>query len=292
MVLLAGFAVINGMFFPGEVLMMYAILGTTLFFVRNFKAQLLLIVSVFLLFQPIEWFHYIHYLVDNDYMAPTISSGKYWDLLKEGQLSDSFIDLITANTLYGHKVALIWSYNVGRLVQTAGLFVLGYWLGKKQLFLDSKKNTKFWTRTLIISAIVFIPFYILKENFNDIFELKIYIRTIGIIINMYGNLAFTLVMISSFLLLYKTKMFRRIVGGLQYCGRMSLTAYMMQSIIGGFVFYKFGLGIGPSVRHTVSFCIGIVLFALQYYFCKFWIKKFKQGPLEMLWHKLTWINSN
>jgi len=67
---------------------------------------------------------------------------------------------------------------------------------------------------------------------------------------------------------------------------------MMQSIIGGFVFYKFGLGIGPSVRHTVSFGIGIVLFALQYYFCKFWIKKFKQGPLEMLWHKLTWINSN
>jgi len=292
MVLLAGFAVINGMFFPGEVLMMYSILAVTLFFVRNFKAQLLLIVFVFLLFQPIEWFHYIYYLVDNNYMAPAISSGKYWDLLKEGQLSDSFIDLITTNSLYGHKVALIWSYNVGRVVQTAGLFVLGYWLGKKQLFLDSEKNTKFWTRTLIISAIVFIPFYILKENFNDIFELEIYKRTIGIIINMYGNLAFTFAMISSFILLYKNKLFRKIAGGLQYCGRMSLTAYVMQSIIGGLVFYEFGIGIGPSVRHTVSFCIGIVLFALQYYFCKFWIKKFKQGPLEILWHKLTWINSN
>ncbi|MDB4334734.1 DUF418 domain-containing protein [bacterium] len=292
MVLLVGFAVINGMFFPGEVLLMYAMLGLTLFFVRNFKIQILLIISIFLLLQPIEWFHYIHYLVDNDYTAPISTTGKYWKLLKEGQLSDSFIKLITTNTLYGHKVSLIWAYKVGRLAQSAGLFMLGYWLGKKQLFSNSKKNTKFWTRTLIISTIVFIPFYILKENYNDIFELKIYIQTIRPIINMYGNLAFTLVMISSFILLYKTKMFRRIAGGLQYCGRMSLTAYMMQSIIGGFVFYGYGLGIGPNVRHTVSVCVGIVLFTLQYYFCKFWITKFKQGPLEMLWHKLTWINSN
>jgi len=35
MVLLDCFAAINGMFFPGEVLMMYAILGVVLFFVRN-----------------------------------------------------------------------------------------------------------------------------------------------------------------------------------------------------------------------------------------------------------------
>ncbi|WP_154665600.1 DUF418 domain-containing protein [Saccharicrinis fermentans] len=104
-------------------------------------------------------------------------------------------------------------------------------------------------------------------------------------------MAFSLAMIASFYLLYKTKVFRRIAGGLQYCGRMSLTAYMMQSIIGGFVFYGYGLGIGPSVSHTVSLCVGIVLFSFQYYFCKFWIRKFKQGPLEMLWHKLTWIRT-
>lgn len=289
MVLLAGFALINGMFFPGEVLMMYAIVGTSLFFVRNFKAQLLLLVSIVFLLQPIEWFHYLRYLVDNDYLVPTYKSGTYWKLLKEGQLSNSLINLITSNTLYGHKVALIWSYSVGRLLQTVGLFILGYWIGKKHLFSDSIENTKFWIRTLIISTIVFIPFYYLKANFNNIFEQKIDMRTIRIIINMYGNFAFTLVLISAFILLYKTNIFRRVAGGLRYCGRMSLTAYMMQSIIGGFVFYEYGLGVGPSVRHTVSVCIGIGLFALQYYFCKFWIKKFKQGPFEMLWHKLTWL---
>ena len=291
MVLLAGFAVVNGMFFPGEVLMMYALLGTSLFVVRNFKLKFLVVVSVCLLLQPIEWYHYLHSLADNNYVAPSFSSGTYWNLLKEGQLSNSLVKLITTNTLYGHKASLIWSYSVGRVIQTCGLFVLGYLLGEKQLFSQTEKNRLFWIRTLIISTIVFIPFYILKRNFNDIFAQDIDVRMLRIIINMYGNLAFTFSLISSFILLYKTPMFRRIAGGLQYCGRMSLTAYMMQSILGGFVFYGYGLGIGPSVRHTVSVCIGIVLFALQYYFCKYWIKKFKQGPLEMLWHKLTWLNS-
>ncbi|WP_027470409.1 DUF418 domain-containing protein [Saccharicrinis fermentans] len=292
MVLLAGFAVVNGMFFPGEVLMMYAILGLSLFFVRNLKTQLILIVSALFLMQPIEWFHYIRFAMDNTYVAPALGTGKYWNLLKEGQLSNSIIDLITVNTLYGHKASLLWALSVGRMTQTIGLFALGYWLGIKQLFSDLTANTKFWKRVLIVSIVTFIPLYVLKVYIKDIFELKIYMRTIGVIIKMYGNLAFSLAMIASFYLLYKTKVFRRIAGGLQYCGRMSLTAYMMQSIIGGFVFYGYGLGIGPSVSHTVSLCVGIVLFSFQYYFCKFWIRKFKQGPLEMLWHKLTWIRSN
>ena len=292
MILLAGFALVNGMFFPGEVLMMYAILGLSLFFVRNFKTQWIFIVSVLFLMQPIEWFHYIRFVMDNTYVPPTFGTGKYWNLLKEGQLGDSVIDLITTNTLYGHKASLLWALSVGRIAQTIGLFALGYWLGIKQLFLDSRANTKFWIRVLLISMISFIPLYILKLHIKDIFELKVYMRTIGVVIKMYGNLAFSLTLIASFYLLYKTKIFKRIAGGLQYCGRMSLTAYVTQSIIGGFVFYGYGLGIGPSVSHTVSFCVGIVLFAFQYQFCKFWIKKFGQGPLEMLWHKLTWIKCN
>ena len=106
---------------------------------------------------------------------------------------------------------------------------------------------------------------------------------------MYGNLAFTLVLVSLFILLYQLALFKKLTNGIKYCGRMSLTAYVFQSIIGGFVFYGYGLGLGPSVRHTVSLGIGIILLIIQIQFCKFWINKFGQGPLEKLWHKLTWI---
>ena len=289
MLLLVCFALFNGLFFPGEVLMMYALVGVVLFLVRKFSDRALLIAALVLLLQPIEWGRYIYYLFNNDYLVPISEQGNYWRLLKEAQLGDSFINQVKANTLYGHKVSLMWAYDVGRMVQTGGLFVLGYWLGKKQLFVDSEKSIRFWKRALAIGALVFVPFFLLERNFAALTDAKIHAQTLLKVVDMYGNLALTAVLVASFILLYKTNFFKKIAGGLRYCGRMSLTAYVLQSMIGGFVFFGYGLGIGPSVLHTKSLGIGILLFAVLFYFCKFWINRYGQGPLEKLWHKLTWI---
>lgn len=290
MLLLACFALFNGLFFPGEVLMMYAMVGVVLFVVRKFSNRALLIAALVLLLQPIEWGRYIYYIFNNEYLVPASEQGAYWKLLKEAQLGTSFLDQVKANTLYGHKVSLMWAYDVGRLVQTGGLFVFGYWLGRKQLFADSDNNIRFWKRTWALGAIVFVPFFMLERNFAVFTDVKIYAQTLLKVVNMYGNLALTAVLVASFILLYKTKIFRKIAGGLRYCGRMSLTAYVLQSMIGGYVFYGYGLGLGPSMLHTKSLAIGILLFAILFYFCKFWINNFGQGPLEKLWHKLTWID--
>ena len=285
MLLLACFALFNGLFFPGEVLMMYALVGVVLFVVRKFSNKALLIAAFVLLLQPIEWGRYIYYLFNNEYLVPSSGQGVYWKLLKEAQLGTSFLDQVRANTLYGHKVSLMWAYDVGRLVQTGGLFISGYWLGKNKLFLDSERNTLFWRRALKIGTLVFIPFFLLERNFTAFTDAKIHSQTLLKVVDMYGNLAFTSVLVASFILLYKTNIFRKIAGGLRYCGRMSLTAYVLQSMIGGFVFFGYGMGVGPSMLHTKSLVIGIVLFAALFYFCKFWINKFGQGPLERLWHK-------
>ncbi len=292
MLLLAGFALINGAFFPGEVLMMYALLGVSLFFVRTVKTEYLLYIALFFLLQPVEWFHYCYYLVDNAHVVSFTDDGKYWGLVAEGQLSNSILQLFSTNTLYGHKASLMWAYNVGRLVQTVGLFMLGYWIEQKQRFVHSKENITFWTRTLLISVALFIPFYLLKQNFNTLFELRIYRDTLLPVVSMYGNFAFTLTLVSSFILLYNTRLFRKIAGGLSYCGRMSLSAYITQSIVGSLIFYNYGLGIGPRIGSTVSIGIGVLLCMLQLSFCKFCISRYGQGPFEKLWHKLTWINSN
>ena len=289
MLLLIGFALFNGMFFPGEVLMLYALVGVVLFLVRKFSDKALLITIVVLLSQPLEWASYLRSVFDANYAPPVLEMGYIWKALKEGQLGDSFFGLVKANTLYGHKMSLMWAYDVGRLLQTGGLFVLGYWLGKKQLFIDSEKSTLFWRRALIVGATVFIPLFLLEKNFKTITDSKIYAQTLLKVVDMYGNLAFTTVLVASFILLYKIQSFRKILGGLRYCGRMSLTAYVLQSMVGGFVFFGYGLGIGPKVRHSVSLAVGILLFVLLFYFCKWWINTYGQGPLEKLWHKLTWI---
>ena len=73
-------------------------------------------------------------------------------------------------------------------------------------------------------------------------------------------------------------------------GKMSLTNYIMQSMVGCFIYYRYGLGLVEYTGATYSLLIGICLFILQLYFCKWWISKYGQGPLERVWHKATWIS--
>lgn len=290
MVLLVGFALLNGAFFPGEVLSMYAMLGIVLFLVRHQRPIVLLFIASFFLLQPLEIGRFLYSLINADYSLPARQSSQYWGLLKEGQLGDSFWNLVKTNTLYGHKVTFYWSYEVGRLIQSAGLFVLGFWLGIRNKFEVTAATIHFWKRVLLASVLIFIPMYILKENFNSISDSQLHRRTLNIMLSMYGNLAFTFILVSGFWLLYRNDAFRKVAGVLRYPGRMSLTAYVLQSIIGSFVFFCYGLGIGPHVRHTVSLGIGIILWVMMFYFFKWWINKYGQGPLEKLWHKMTWIN--
>ena len=289
MLLLAGFALFNGAFFPGEVLSMYAMLGLVLFLVRKQKPTTLLIIAFLFLLQPLDLGRFFYSLFDAEYVLPAKHSGQFWGVLKAGQMGDSFWNLIKTNTLNGHKVTFFWSYEVGRLVQSAGLFVLGYWLGLKNKFNDNPSSLLFWKRTLIIASVTFVPLYLLKENFNSISELQLHRRTLRVAIEMYSNVAFTFILVSSFWLLYRKAAFKRLVRGLRFPGRMSLTAYVLQSVIGSFIFFGYGLGLGPHVRHTVSLGIGIVIWIALFYFFKWWINKYGQGPLEKLWHKMTWV---
>lgn len=292
MVLLLGFAFINGAFFPGEVLLLYALVGGVLFLVRHQSNKILLIISIFLLSQPLEWGRIVYHAFDQSYVLPAKESSQYWAFLKAGQVQDSILELFKSNTLYGHKVGLLWAYEVGRMVQSAGLFVLGFLSYKEGILLPSPKNTKTWQKTLLISSLILIPLHVLEIHLRTSLTEAFDKRTLLPLIDMWGNLAFVAILVSGFILVSKIDYFYNKIRGLRYIGRMSLTAYVMQSIIGSFIFYGYGLGLGPHVLHTVSFSIGIILFIIQYFICRWWIIKYKQGPLEKLWHKLTWIGTN
>ena len=66
---------------------------------------------------------------------------------------------------------------------------------------------------------------------------------------------------------------------------------MIQSIVGSFIYYGFGLGLYKYTGATYCLLIGIILAVLQGIFSKWWMKNHRQGPLETIWHRLTWIGS-
>ena len=291
LVLLVGFATLNAAFFPaGDVLLLFAVVGLVLFFTRNWSDKAILITSIIFLLQPVEWYHYIASHINPAHQLPDLKVGEMYSEVTEYTKSGNFGEFILGNIILGQKASLFWAINAGRFFQTAGLFLLGFYIGRKQLFVSSEKNLRLWIKTLIVSAISFAPLYTLKELVmkND----AIIQQSAGTAFDMWQKLAFTLVLVASFVILYPNNTFNKMVSNLRFYGKMSLTNYITQSIIGAFIYFPFGLYLAPYCGYTISLLIGIFTFLLQVRFCKWWLNKHKQGPLEYIWHKWTWIGTN
>lgn len=71
-------------------------------------------------------------------------------------------------------------------------------------------------------------------------------------------------------------------------GRLALTNYLLQSILGTLIFYNYGLGFFGDVGPAVLLPLTFVLFALQVYASRWWIERYRFGPVEWLWRKLTY----
>lgn len=292
LLLLAGFATLNAAFFPaGDVLLLFCVVGLFLFLVRKWNDKAVLIAAVILLLQPVEWFHYIASLFNPEYTLPNLGVGAMYNEVAEYTKEGNFWNFIWGNVTLGQKASLFWAIGAGRFLQTAGLFMLGLLIGRKQLFVTSDNNTRFWIKALIISAILFCPLYQLKVMLYDNSDAVMIKQTVGVILDMWQKFAFTAVLVASFVLLYQKESFKKLTAGLRFYGKMSLTNYISQSILGAIIYFPFGLYLAPYCGYTVSLLIGFVLFLLQVSFCKWWLKGHKQGPLEGIWHKLTWINS-
>lgn len=286
--LLVLFATVNAAFFPaGDVLLLFSIVGLFLFIVRKWSNKAVLIFAIILLFQPVEWFHYIASLINPKYTLPDLGVDAMYAEVAEYTKEGNLWKFLIGNVTLGQKASLLWAVGAGRFLQTAGLFMIGMLLGRKQLFVESEKSNRFWITSLIICAIMFAPLYQLKiEAAAGAPLIK---QTIAVILDMWQKFAFTFVLVSSFVLLYRRGIFSKFTSKLKYYGKMSLTNYIAQSIFGALIYFPFALNLAPYSGYTVSLFIGIIIFFIQLTFCKWWLKNHKQGPLESLWHKLTWI---
>ncbi len=72
-------------------------------------------------------------------------------------------------------------------------------------------------------------------------------------------------------------------------GRTALSCYLGQSLIATFIFYGFGLGLYGSVDYLLQLIIVVGIWVIQIFLVQFWMKHFKQGPLEWFWRCLTYF---
>lgn len=281
----------NGAFFPGDILVLYAIVGVVLIPVCRWSDKAVLITAIILMLQPVEWVKFFSAMNNPDYVAapglwvehhrkmyPFLSQPDFWAMIK-------------SNLWDGQLFSLLWGWGHGRFFQTASLFMVGMLLGRRRLFVDLAEHRSFWLRTLLIGAVCFIPLYYLTLALPDLLTSKGMLTPMNTIVSSFRNFAFMCVLVAVFVLLWQQVSCHKVLGGLVPYGKMSLTNYLTQSIIGSFIYFGYGLGLYKHLGVAASFGVGILLFVLQLAFCHWWLKNHKQGPFEGAWRKATWIYS-
>lgn len=289
LVLLFFIACINSTLFPGEILVLYALLGYVMIAVCRLSTRTIAVIAVILLLQPLEWGQIIYAVINPGYVINAEFDGPYWEIVNTVQKEGSFLEMCKTAIWTGNIANMGWMLLHGRVTQTAALFMIGMLIGRSNVFIYSEKNMKLWVKVFIAVTPAFFPIYGLIAVLPDFIDREAILVPSILILKSLSNIAFTGILFAGVILIYYLTRFKHVLHQLAPYGRMSLTNYLSQSLIGGFLFYNWGLGLYRYTGITACFLMGIGMFLIQFFFCRWWLRTHRQGPLEWLWKKATWI---
>lgn len=304
MLLLFLFGNLNAAFFCGEVLVLYSIVGLIMPFVCNLRTRTVLILAAICMLQPVEWIKMGYAAIHPD--APSILTfdyGSHWGNAMNALREGNFLDTLRANLWDGQIFSLAWAWGAGRFFQTAALFMIGMVAGRQQWFANTQENRSLWARVLAVSLILFfclsglsglIPQFAngLAEDADTILSLLQQSTFYGPLMSIIGtlkNCSFMFLLVTGMLFAFYSTRLQGLMRCIMPYGRMSLTNYVMQSMIGSFLFYNWGLHL--QLCHTWSEMLGISVLVIQIFFCRWWMAHHRRGPLEEIWSRLTWLKS-
>jgi uncharacterized protein len=80
----------------------------------------------------------------------------------------------------------------------------------------------------------------------------------------------------------------RVVSAFAPIGRMAFTNYLLQSIVFGFVFFGYGFGQFGRMGTASAFVLGLTVYFIQLAASRWWLRRFRFGPVEWLWRTLMY----
>lgn len=299
LVILFAIGFTHSLFYSGDILRIYAILGLFLVLLRKLSNRVLLVLSLLLVFNAPLIVSRVQSQFAPPPTAAQLKAGKAQGaaFMQQAEAefhikqSGSLTEVIQMNASGGLAGTLFFQLLTGRLFITLGLFLLGLWVGRKQLFADSPNHRTFFRTLLIWSGI-------LAAASTGIW----FWLTGGVLFGpplsgwagAVADTAFDVhqATLSAFyvagvtLLFWQTRaVFLRLLVAV---GRMGLTTYLTDTIFGVLVFLGYGLGQLGHLGMAASVGLGLAFFAVQIPLANWWLARYRFGPVEWLWRSLTY----
>ncbi len=294
MVLLFVIGYVVGIFYPGQIFIFYAMFGVFLIPCYKLPNGWLLALCIFFLLEPLILGKFIRALVDPEFAKAPVGAmqklqGELFKGTQEINKTGSAAELFSRNLWSAQLQCQLWCI-LNRTGQLLGLFFGGLLIGRMGIHRDPDKMVHYAKRALLIGLPMFALFYCLAGIFPTL-ELGLPSRLGRTLMTSYANLGWTLVLIGGFALIYLRLDGKKVLDYLAPVGRMSVSSYMAQAVMGNLIFYNYALGMWAVTGQFYCLLIGIVLCAVQIAVCNWWIKRYYYGPMEWLWRAGTFMTT-
>ncbi len=282
----------------GDILLLYAVLGMLLPLFRNMPDNKILIIAAILLTVPIIIDAICEttgvFLASYPYDQWWAYAGKYG--ITEENFGTWLRDAENYGDISKFLVQGAWErmyefVDGNRYFKVMGLFLIGFVIGRNKIYSDLDSHKHLLKQVALWGGFIGFPFSLLyaysgvmSHPFGNA------VHTVLYTISVYP-LGFAYAAILGLICIRHRNL--RIWKVFAAPGRMALTNYISQSLIGIFLFYGIGLGLGASCGLGETEMIAICVFAFQIIFSRLWLSFFRYGPLEWIWRMLTygkWLN--
>lgn len=284
MFILAGIGILHIVFLSmGDILLAYAVLGLSLPLFMKMNNRILLICFLLIYLIPVYEF------IIRPWLAPfsvftqskfTLEqyieinqTGNFWELMKL-RIYDFF-------SFRNEKLVMY-------MPKELSLFLLGILASRYKLASSLPKKKALIFCLIAIAMVIVITWF--RETMMQGVNMDKNVLTrivIGLIVQC-GEFMHGMAYILGFWLLWSLKPMAKLLFFFTYVGKLSLTNYLMQSLIGFFLFTGYGLGWYGQLNPKHLILLAIVVFAGQSLFSYLWLRKYKFGPIEGLWRKLSY----
>ena len=263
-----------------DVLRNYAFCGLFLLVVYKWPAKRIFIQGViFLLVLPA-----VFMFLSSSFPAGEIGSREMQEI-RNGFMGITYLDLIKSNIIMDMHLQSQVFLRLQDLSVMLGQFLLGFWAGKRNVFsrLDAIQHKFVWVFWLCLSVVALksgFAYFISQVGVsNALFQV---VQAADKAFALLATQAMTGCYVCGITLVLKNQAFRKALLWLSPVGRMSLSVYLLQSIIGAYVFYGVGLGYFGKTGPAISIPVAVLLFGCQVLFSHYWLARFKFGPFEWL----------
>ncbi|MCY3885636.1 MAG: DUF418 domain-containing protein [Gammaproteobacteria bacterium] len=291
------------LFWPGDILFHYGLAGLLLYFMRDWTPRKLLtlagiIFAVLALVRILLMFSMalMEGFADSPDAAERLNmtEEQFEDFqMTMGHVDPEYVQQEIEERSSGFVSAFIPNAEISFKNQTVNTIVMLFWdvlmlmlIGMalyRWRVLDASRSLRFYVCMAIGGLAVgySVNLWEISYSFANDFWVAYFFWTYDI-----GRIATGLGYIGVVMLICKLQIWSIVRNSLAAVGRMALTNYVMHTLICNTIFIGFGLfgSLGIAQMYIVVASIWIA----QLLYSPWWLSKFKYGPLEWLWRKLTY----